>query len=123
MAQLMPLTAASFITTNEANLLFYRGIPSKLRKKIKGKIPEAHQTVASPPSIASVLGYLIDEFDIDDIDDSENLDDIALASDSDEDMDTDDDLDVVEGKVDTPVYFPVPRCFSVNSQGGHVFSG
>jgi hypothetical protein len=40
-----------------------------MRKKIRHKIPEAHQTAASPPSITSVLGYLRDEFDVDDSDD------------------------------------------------------
>ena len=68
-AQSTPLLAASFITTNEANLLFYRGIPLKLCKKIKWKIPEVHQTATLPPSIASVLSYLRSEFDVDDIDD------------------------------------------------------
>ena len=60
MAQSTPLLTASFITTNEVNLLFYRGISSKLRKKIKRKIPEVHQTATSPLSIASVLEYLRD---------------------------------------------------------------
>jgi hypothetical protein len=87
---LTPLTVASLITTNKANVLFYRGIPTKLRKKIKRKIPETHQTATSPPSIASVLGYLRDQFDIDSIEDDSN--NVRLAPDS--DLDTDDDLDV-----------------------------
>jgi hypothetical protein len=56
------------ITTNEANLCFYKGIPSSLRKKIKQKIPESHQMVTAAPSIDSVLGYLRDKFDMDDTD-------------------------------------------------------
>jgi hypothetical protein len=91
-AQSTPLLAASLITTHEANLLFYRGIPSKSRKKIKRKIPEAHQTATSPPSIASILGCLRDQFDIDGIEDDSN--DVRLAPDSDSDSDTNDDLDV-----------------------------
>ena len=87
------LIAGSLITNNKANLLFYKGIPSKLRKKVKRRIPQAHQTTLSPPSIASVFGYLRDEFDEDDIDD--DSDDVELTFYSDEDVDDtdiDDDL-------------------------------
>ena len=46
-AQAMPLTTEKQITENEANLLFYRGIPSLMHKKVKQKIPEAHQLTLS----------------------------------------------------------------------------
>ena len=82
------LLAESLITSNEANLLFYKGIPSKLRKKVKQRIPQAHQTTLSPPSITSILSYLRDEFDKDDIDSSDN--DIDISLDLDQDTDTSD---------------------------------
>ena len=85
-AQSTPLIAVSFITTNKANILFYRGIPSKLRKKIRRKIPEAYQTASSPPSITSVLGFLRDEFDINSIDDDSNGLELAPYSDEDSDI-------------------------------------
>jgi hypothetical protein len=60
-----------------------------LQKTIKRKIPEAHQTATSPPSIASVLSYLRVQFDINGIEDGSNLgsNDVELASDSDDDSD------------------------------------
>jgi hypothetical protein len=45
---------------------------------------EAHQMATSPPSIASGLGYLRDEFNVDDIDDNSN--DVGLVSDMDENI-------------------------------------
>jgi len=76
------LIAGLLITNNEANLLFYKGIPPKLRKKIKQRIPQAHQMILSPPSIISVLGYLRDKFDEDNIDDNSD-DESAFHSDQD----------------------------------------
>ena len=85
-AQSTPLISASCLTTNEANFLFYKGIPRSMRKKIKRKIPDAHQTASSAPSIASVLGYLRDEFHEDDIDSFDLDNDLDLFSDSDSDF-------------------------------------
>jgi hypothetical protein len=51
-AQSTPLTAVSRVTTNKANLLFYKGILSSMHKKGRRKIPDAHQTASSAPSIA-----------------------------------------------------------------------
>jgi hypothetical protein len=68
-AQSAPLVSAGRITQNETNILFYRGIPSPLRKKIKHKIPTANRTVTAALTVTSVLGYLRDEFSIDNIDD------------------------------------------------------
>ena len=76
------------MTDNEANLLFYRGIPPSMRKKIKRKIPVANQTAMAAPSIASVLTFLRAQFDEDDLDNDD--DDVELALDSDEDYDLSD---------------------------------
>ena len=81
MVQSMLLISASHLMMNEANLLFYKGIPCSMRKKIKCKIPDAHQTASSTLSIASVLCYLRDEFHEDDIDNLD-LDNMDLFSDS-----------------------------------------
>jgi hypothetical protein len=53
---------------DEVNLLFYKGIPASLHKKVKRKIPEAHLKATSAPPINSILGFLRDKFDVDDID-------------------------------------------------------
>lgn len=66
-AQATPLIAASRLTDNKVNLLFYRGIPSNMRKKIKHKIPTAQQTATTALTITSVIGYLRDQFDEDNI--------------------------------------------------------
>jgi hypothetical protein len=87
-AQSTPLLAAQRITQNDANLLFYRGIPSTMRKKIKRKIPTTHQTSTAAPSIGSVLGYLRAHFDEDDLD--INDDDVELSLESEEDDQTSD---------------------------------
>jgi hypothetical protein len=81
-AQSTPLTAAQRITTNEANLLFYRGIPPSMRKKIRRKIPAAQQTSITAPTIATVLSNLRAHFNEDDIDNDD--DDVELSLDSDE---------------------------------------
>ena len=60
MTQSMPLLAASHITTNEANVLFYKGIPCSMHNKIRRKIPEAHWTAMSAPLITNAIGYLMD---------------------------------------------------------------
>jgi hypothetical protein len=83
--------------TNEADLLFYKGIPSSMCKKIRCKIPEAHQTAASPPSITSVLGYLRDEFDVDDIDD--DWDNTEFAFNLDQDFNASD----IEDEIKPPI--------------------
>jgi hypothetical protein len=57
-----------------------------MRKKIKHKIPEAHQTATSPPSITSVLGYPKDEFDVDNINNDNDSDQDFDASDLDHDL-------------------------------------
>jgi len=87
MARSTELIAGSLITNNEANLLFYKGIPSKLQR-IKQRIPQAHQMTLSPPSITSVISYLRDKFDEDDIDGSDN--DIDFYLDLLQDTDTSD---------------------------------
>ena len=84
-AQSTPLTTAQRITANEANLLFYRGIPPAMRKKIRRKIPAAQQTSITAPTIANVLGYLRAHFNEDDIDNDD--DDVELSLDSDGDSD------------------------------------
>lgn len=73
-AQSTTLLDTSFITVNEANLLFYKGILSPMCKKIRRKIPDANQTATLTPSITSVLGFLRDEFNMDDIDGGYNMD-------------------------------------------------
>ena len=87
-AQSTPLLAARRITVNDANLLFYRGIPPSTRKKIKRKIPNTNQTATTAPAIANVLGYLRSHFDEDglDIDDE----DVELSLDSDEEYESSD---------------------------------
>ena len=87
-AQATPLTAASRMTDNEANPLLYRGILPSMQKKIRRKIPAAHQTSTAAPSIASVLTFLQAQFDEDDLDNDD--DDVELAIDSDEDYELSD---------------------------------
>ena len=82
-AQSTPLLAARRITDNDTNLLFYRGIPSTMWKKIKRKILATHQTATMPLTIASVLGYLRAHFNEDDL--NINDEDVELSLDSDED--------------------------------------
>ena len=43
-------------------------------KKIRHKTPNAYQTATSAPSINSVLGYLRDKFDINDINSNNDID-------------------------------------------------
>lgn len=62
-----------------------------MRKKIKHKIPDAHQTATSAPLITSVLSLLRDEFNADDIDNDPY--DTEFCSDSDLDLSDDDDLE------------------------------
>jgi hypothetical protein len=57
-----------------------------MRKKIKHKIPEAHQTAASPPSITSVLGYLRQTLGTNLIYIHDDSADVELATDLDEDL-------------------------------------
>jgi hypothetical protein len=87
-AQATPLTTATRITANEANLLFYRGIPSSMRKKIKRKIPAAQQTSTAAPLITNILALLRAQFSEDDIDNDD--DDVELTLDSDKDYDASD---------------------------------
>ena len=54
-----------------------------MQKKIRHKIPVAHQTSTVALSIASVLTFLRAQFDEDDLDNDD--DDVELAIDSDED--------------------------------------
>jgi hypothetical protein len=56
--QFTPLLAVSYITMKEANLLFYKGIPMLVCKRIRHKIQDAHQMASSAPPISSVLSYL-----------------------------------------------------------------
>jgi hypothetical protein len=86
-AQSGPLVSAGHITQNETNILFYRGIPSLLHKKIKHKIPTANQTITAAPTVASVLGYLREEFSINNIDNDpdDTSDEDSDASDTDDD--------------------------------------
>jgi hypothetical protein len=46
-AQATSLQDMSFIMVTEANLLFYKGIPSSLHKNIRQKIPDVNQTAMS----------------------------------------------------------------------------
>jgi hypothetical protein len=45
-----------------------------MHKKIRRKTPNTYQTATSAPSINSVLGYLRDEFNIDDINGNGDID-------------------------------------------------
>jgi len=76
MEKMTPLLSTCFITSIEADLLFFRGILQKLQLKICDQLPEAHTKVHSPPSMDNVLALLRKEFDKDDILDKDN-DDIA----------------------------------------------
>jgi len=87
-AQSVPLTAANRITENETNLLFYRGIPRAMRKKIRHKIPANRQTATAAPSVVDVWGYLQDQFSEDDLDNDD--DDVELPLDSEDDLDASD---------------------------------
>jgi hypothetical protein len=81
MAQSTPLLDTLFLTTHEANLLFFSGIPKALHRDIRDLLPEACRTVQSPPQIDVVLALLRKEFDEDDIFQENDSD---LSSDLDE---------------------------------------
>ena len=74
MTQSMLLLAMLYTTENEANLLFYKGILRSMCKKIGQKIPDAHQTDTSAPSIISILGYLRNKFNINNINGNNDMD-------------------------------------------------
>ena len=82
------------MTENKANILFYRGIPSVMCKKIKQKILANQQTSTAAPPIANVWGYLQDQFDENNLENDD--DNVELSLDSKDDLDvsdTDDDED------------------------------
>ena len=79
-AQIAPLRT-QFITSIEADLLFFRGIPRELQPNIRDQLPEAQTKVHSPPPMDDVLALLRKEFDEDDILDKDDMD---IASDSEE---------------------------------------
>jgi hypothetical protein len=86
--------APSRMLETEVSLCFYRGIPTTLRIKIKKRIPAANLKTSSPPSIASLLGWLRAEFDEEDLD--AKIGPVSLDLDSDSDSsssESDDDLD------------------------------
>jgi len=86
--------APSRMLETEISLCFYRGIPASLRAKIKKQIPAANLKTSSPPSISSLLGWLREEFDEEDLD--AKISPVSLNLDSDSDSsssDSDDDID------------------------------
>ena len=92
-AQSTPLITTSRLTQNEANLLFYRGIPPAMRKKVKRKIPANQQTATTAPAIVSVLGLLRKQFDEDDLDHEDE--DVELSLDTEDDFSDTDDEDTL----------------------------
>jgi len=71
-----------------------------MRSKIPRKIPTTHQKSTMPPSIATVLTLLRDQFSEDDLDN--NNDDVELSLDSEEDYDATDTEDELEFTVKAP---------------------
>jgi hypothetical protein len=80
MTKIPPLLSMHFITSVEADLLFFRGIPRDLQVKICDQLPEAQTKVHSPPPIDDVLSLLQNEF---------NQDDILIKDDTDIESDSD----------------------------------
>jgi hypothetical protein len=92
-ARAVPLIADNHISVNEADVLFFKGIPKSKRKIIRRKLPAAQTKVNSPPPRANVLALLQGEFDEDDIDndsDSDTSEDSDSSDDSGSDSDEED---------------------------------
>jgi hypothetical protein len=78
-AQATPLRSTQFITSKEADPLFLKGIPRKLKPNILDQLPESQTKIHTPPPMDDVLALLHNEFDEDDInyeDDSDSSDDL-----------------------------------------------
>ncbi|KAF8221140.1 hypothetical protein L208DRAFT_1329905 [Tricholoma matsutake] len=63
----MPHFESNQLSINEANILFFRGIPKAQQKMIQLRLPADKTKVQSPPSRDDVLALLQKEFDEDDI--------------------------------------------------------
>ena len=98
--------------TNEANFLSPKVSHIKWARKV------AHQIATSAPSIASVLGYLRDKFNVDNIDNLD-LDDTDFFSDSDSDLGFSD----IDDHLEPCFKHPCAIKNKVKSDTKHVFIG
>jgi len=92
-AQASRLRASHQLTEEEANLLFFRGIPKSQQKTIRRKLPATQTKIQSPPPRDDVLALLQKQFDEDDIVEDTDASDSSSGSDnedSDSDQSTDD---------------------------------
>jgi len=75
MAQASRLIASRQLSEDDANILFFRGIPKSQQKGIRRKLPAAQTKIQSPPPRDDILVLLQKEFDEDDIlDDADTTD-------------------------------------------------
>ena len=88
MAQALHLCASNQLSKEEANLLFFRGIPKSQQKMIRRKLPAAQTKIQSPPPRDDVLALLQKQFDEDDIVEDADTSDSSSGS-EDEDSDSD----------------------------------
>lgn len=63
MSKISPLLSTQFITSIEADLLFFRGILRVLQLRIRDQLPEAQMKVHSLPPIDDIVALLRNEFD------------------------------------------------------------
>ncbi|KAF8235372.1 hypothetical protein L208DRAFT_1187278, partial [Tricholoma matsutake] len=67
MAKIAPLLSTHFITSIEADLLFFRGILQALQLKTCDQLPEAQMKVHSLLPIDDIIALLQNKFSEDDI--------------------------------------------------------
>ncbi|TFK62436.1 hypothetical protein BDN72DRAFT_391861 [Pluteus cervinus] len=63
----VPLKNANRILEHDVNFLFYKGIPEKLRRRVRKRLPPNKTTLRNLPTVEETLTILRDLFDPDDI--------------------------------------------------------